>query len=244
MPESREKIRAVVFDLDDTLYAERDYVLSGYRAVARQLGLSGPEAGGDRLAQEFEAWLWRRFLGGQSRGAFDALNSQFRLGLDAHGIFRLVEAYRSHTPDIRPAAGVPEMLGRLHARFRLALLTDGYMPAQQLKLDALNLRRFFDLIVFTEDLGRSAWKPAPTGFEMVQARLQLTHESLAYVGDNPAKDFVAPNRLGWLTVQVIRPGQIHARRPAPPDGRPMAVVHSPGELYEAILEHGRGGTPY
>ena len=29
------KWRAIVFDLDDTLYPERDYVLSGFRAIAR-----------------------------------------------------------------------------------------------------------------------------------------------------------------------------------------------------------------
>jgi putative hydrolase of the HAD superfamily len=28
------RIRAIIFDIDDTLYPERDYVLSGYRAVA------------------------------------------------------------------------------------------------------------------------------------------------------------------------------------------------------------------
>ena len=37
MPGNPVRNQTVVFDLDDTLYAERDYVLSGYGAVAEHL---------------------------------------------------------------------------------------------------------------------------------------------------------------------------------------------------------------
>ncbi|MHC4982052.1 MAG: HAD family hydrolase [Planctomycetota bacterium] len=234
MAEARDQIRAVVFDLDDTLYAERDYVRSGYRAVAERLE-NCPAGGGEADADIYQRWLWQRFLRGKSEAAFDALNDHWRLGLTAEQIRQLVDTYRGHRPDIRPTDGVAEMLGHLHPRFGLALLTDGYLPAQHLKLEALKLRRFFDVTVFTEEFGRACWKPSAAGYEMAQQRLGLPHEALAYVGDNPAKDFVAPNELGWLSVQFLRPGQIHARRPAPPGGEPKVVVCSPGELHKALL---------
>jgi putative hydrolase of the HAD superfamily len=225
----RSPVRAVVFDLDDTLFPEWQYVRSGYRAVAEHLR----EALGRH--EDIEDWLWKRFMAGESARAFDTMNAAFSLGLSQEQIAELVALYREHEPDIRPYPGVAQMLSRLHARYRLGLLTDGYLPAQRLKLSAVKLERFFDAVVFTEELGREAWKPAETGFESIRKELDVPHEACVYVADNPAKDFVAPNRLGWRTAQFRRPAQIHARNRAPEDGRPQAVAHLLGDLHKALL---------
>jgi putative hydrolase of the HAD superfamily len=225
---NRSTIRAVVFDLDDTLYAERDYVRSGYRAVAGRLAGEGGDA------KALEAYLWGCLLGGNSARAFDAAGAHFGLNLSPQRIVELVEVYRSHPPDIRPWGGIPEFLGRLHECFRLGLLSDGFLPAQERKLDALKLRRFFDEVLFTEQLGREAWKPSAAGFEALARRLALPHEALAYVADNPAKDFVAPNALGWRSIQYLRPGQVHAHNPPPPGGQPQRTVRTLEELRAAL----------
>ncbi len=225
----QKQIRAVVFDLDDTLFPERDYVLSGYRAVADHLrGLLGRD-------EPFEHWLRSRFLRGESDSAFDALNEHFKLGLDGEHIEEMVAIYRSHRPDIDHYPGAAEMLARFRPRYRLGLLSDGYMPAQRLKLSAISLERFFDSVVFTEEIGRGAWKPSEAGFELIQEQLDVPHHACAYVADNPAKDFVAPNRLGWRTVQFLRPGQIHAHKPAPDGGRPRNVVYLFGDIHKALV---------
>ena len=64
------------------------------------------------------------------------------------------------------------------------------------------------------------------------------HGACAYVADNPEKDFVAPNALGWRTIQYLRPGQIHAHKPPAPGGEPQSRVRSPGDL-AAGLKVGR-----
>jgi putative hydrolase of the HAD superfamily len=217
-------IQAVVFDLDDTLYAERDYVRSGYRAVGAYLGkvLGRDEA--------FEDWLWQRFQAGQASGAFDALSEHFGLDLDAGAIAALVGVYRNHSPDIRPRPGVVEVLRRLRRRCRLGLLSDGFLPAQRLKLDALGLAPMLDAVVMTEEMGRQCWKPAPDGFEAIRAMLATAREACAYVADNPAKDFIAPNRLGWRSVQLLCPLQIHSANAAPKGGQPQIVIACLDEL--------------
>ena len=96
------------------------------------------------------------------------------------------------------------------------------------------LERFFDQVLFTEQLGRDSWKPSPAGYQAIAERLGAEAQACAYVADNPAKDFVAANRLGWRTVQYLRPGQIHAHKPAPPDGLPQQIVHHAGELLGAL----------
>ncbi len=221
--------RAVIFDLDDTLYPERQYVQSGYRAVAAHLAGPGPRA------EEMAAWLWRRFLSGQAGGAFDALNAQFALGLGPAGIKRLVDLYRTHRPSIRPRVGIEELLDRLTAAgCRLGILSDGYLPAQQLKLDAVGLAGRFEAVVFTEAMGREFWKPHPAGFRRIADTLAVAPERCTYVGDNPSKDFVAPNRLGWVTMQLVLDGQVHAHKPAPPGGRAAVVVTDLDELGRAL----------
>ena len=225
----RPAIQAVVFDLDDTLYAERDYVRDGYRAAAchlrKALGRDEP----------FEDWLWQRFQAGQAGGAFDALNEHFGLGLDAGAIAALVGAYRGHLPDIRPWPGAVEVLSRLRRRCRLGVLSDGFLPAQRLKLDALKIAPMLDAAVMTEEMGRQCWKPAPDGFVAIGAMLGVPGEACAYVADNPAKDFLAPNRLGWLSVQLLCPGQIHSANPAPNGGQPRIVIASLDELEAALF---------
>jgi len=226
-----DKARAVVFDLDDTLFPERMYVRSGYRAVAAAVA-PRPDA---PPAETLEHWLWQRFLRGEAAGAFDALSAEFRLDLSQADVAGLVEAYRTHRPGLHPYPGMPALLGKLHGRYRLGLLSDGYLPAQQLKLDAVGLERFFDEVVFTEALGRDCWKPSPAGFEAARERLDVPHTACAYVADNPAKDFVAGNRLGWRTIRFRRPGQVHAANPPAAGGEPRFVARDPGEIYEALL---------
>jgi len=228
MPAPARHIQAVVFDLDDTLYRERDYVHSGLAAAGETLR----QRTGRRA--DFAGWMWRRFRAGRRDKAFDAANARFRLSLSRRDIADLVEVYRAHRPAIRPCRNVPALLVRLRRRFKLGLLSDGFLPAQQLKLDALDLERFFDAIVYTEQIARSAWKPSPRGFEAIRKRLGVPHAACAYVADNPAKDFIAPNGLGWLTIRWRRRGQVHAAQAAPPGGEPQMVIRSGQELIRRL----------
>lgn len=220
----RSPIHAVVFDLDDTLYAERDYVRSGYRATAEHVRRATGRS------EAFEDWLWERFERGQAGGALDALEEHFSLGLGPDGAAELVRVYREHRPAIEPRCGAVELLRRLGEHYRLGLLSDGYLPAQRLKLDALGIAPLLDAVVLTEEMGRAFWKPAPEGYAAVRDRLDAADEQCVYVGDNPAKDFVTPNRMGWLTVQLVCEGQVHSAKPAPDGGDAQVAIASLEEL--------------
>jgi len=222
------RIQAVVFDLDDTLFAERDYVRSGYRAVAAAMAKDPTDA--DRISE----WMWQRFCQGNTDRMFNAAAEKFSLSTGDETIGEWVKCYRDHLPDIAPLPEALEVLAALRGRVKLGLLSDGFLPAQQLKFDALGLADTFDAVLFTESLGREFWKPSPVGFERLAAELGGSHSACAYIGDNAAKDFVAPNALGWLTIQWRRDGQVHADRPAPEDGEPRVVVSSGTELLAAL----------
>ncbi len=223
------KIRAVVFDMDDTLYPEIEYVLSGYRAVGEYLRKQ--TGSGER----FEQWLWERFLAGEYKQVFDAMDAYYSLNLGPEGIGELVKIYRGHAPDISPYRSVERMLGTLGGEYKLGLLTDGFLPAQRLKLEALGLEKFFRAVVFTEELGgREYWKPSPAGFEAIAGQMGVEHAACVYVADNPAKDFLAPNNLGWMTVRMNRRAQVHTQKESPPGGRPQHAVDNNEQLIELI----------
>ena len=228
MSASRSGKQAIVFDLDDTLYAERDYVLSGYAAVSEQL------SDDPNRRDELRNWLWDRFLSDRSDGAFNALSDSFSLDLNRDQIIELVRVYRNHVPRISPRPGVTELLTELANDNMLGIISDGFLPAQELKLDALGLRDFFDTVVFTEAISRESWKPSPAGFEALCKTLQIDAQHCTYVGDNPSKDFAAPNSLGWRTIQLLLDGQIHSHKPSPTGGAAQTVVKSIEELARTL----------
>jgi putative hydrolase of the HAD superfamily len=194
-------IRAVAFDLDDTLYAESEFVLSGYRAVAdfvsRDLGV------------EIYAALADRFKAGLRADPFTPVLQAATGSVEEAYVQHLVSIYRTHQPQVVPYPETIAVLERLRSSRRIGLITDGFPGVQERKLEALGIRGLFDATVFTSVWGREFWKPHPRGYEECATALGIPLESMAYVGDNPAKDFVMARQLGMLTIRVRRAGILH-----------------------------------
>ncbi len=180
--------QAVVFDLDDTLYSERDYMRSGFRAVAALL----PEL------PDAEARLWAAWETGKP--AIDAVLAES--GIDESRKDACVVAYRTHTPDIRLYDGVPVLFDELRRRgLKIGILTDGRPEGQRAKLAALGLEPLVDAVVITDELGGAEFrKPCDIPFRVMQRKLGVPFEAMVYVGDNPNKDFIAPRQLGMRSV--------------------------------------------
>jgi putative hydrolase of the HAD superfamily len=195
-------LRCVVFDIDDTIYLERDYVRSGFEAVGawaeRELGLSG-----------FFEVAWEQFEAGRRGDVFDAVLRERDIEPTRAVLHEMVECYRTHSPRISPLRDAVAFIEELRGRAHLAALTDGPLESQRAKVEALGVRAWADPVVFTADLGPGFGKPHPRAFELVEERLGTHAHENVYVADNPGKDFVAPRALGWRTVRVRRPESLH-----------------------------------
>ncbi|MHC4808534.1 MAG: HAD family hydrolase, partial [Planctomycetota bacterium] len=108
-------------------------------------------------------------------------------------------------------------------------------PAQQLKVQALEIEKYFKCVVYTEQLGRNCWKPSPAGFEKLIQTLNAKPENTAYVADNEKKDFIAPNKLGFLTIQMVRSAGIHTESSGESGAAARYVIRQISEL-PALLE--------
>lgn len=177
-------IDAVVFDLDDTLYSEKDYVRSGYRAVAETF----PNV------PHMEENLWRVFERGGR--AIDEVLDQEELYTEQNKCMAL-RAYREHVPSIRLYDGVFEMLKRLSQTKKIGIITDGRPEGQRAKIRALGLDELVDEIIVTDELGGVEYrKPNERAFIVMQERMDVPFSQMVYVGDNREKDFTAPEKLG------------------------------------------------
>ena len=194
----------LVFDLDDTLYLERDFAFSGYRHLDRYVERTmGATGFGEHCRALFEA--------GERRHIFDAACKELGLALVADQIVGLVNEYRNHPPDIALSPDATRYLTNATRPF--GLVTDGPEQMQRNKISALKLDRLIAHIRPTGAWPDGFGKPHSRAFKEMEAAA-ITGSKMVYVADNPAKDFVTPNKRGWLTVQVVRPGAVHD--PSPP----------------------------
>ena len=189
--------RVICFDLDDTLCKEIDCLKSAFREIAEYSaehchGCSVPVA---VLAHKAYDVMIAAYQEGQN--AFDVLNSF--LGLDLP-IADYLYIYRNHKPKIALCEDVVRTLDALKAEgVRIGLITDGRSVQQRNKIEALGLGRWIENadIVVSEEFGSE--KPALANYEYFMKRYPECHD-FTYVGDNPRKDFIAPNSLGWMTI--------------------------------------------
>lgn len=178
----KQPILGVIFDLDDTLYSEKQYVRSGYKAVAKLLG---NEALADRL--------WTYFENGKP-AIDELLNELGCMGRKEE----CLEAYREQMPEITLYDGVSELIQRLKCEgIKVGIITDGRISGQKRKVQALRLDKLVDDIIITDELGGVQFrKPCDIAFRIMQRRWGIPFEQMVYVGDNAEKDFQAPKQLG------------------------------------------------
>lgn len=180
------QVDGVVFDLDDTLYSEKNYVRSGYRKIAQNY----PDI------ENAEEKLWNSFLKGEK--AIDKVFDEARL--DEKEKKNALNIYREHMPVIELYTGVSEMLSRIKNKGKkIGIITDGRPDGQKNKIKALRLD--VDQVIITDELGGIQYrKPNKKAFELVQNRWKIAFNKMVYIGDNITKDFIAPKELGMEVI--------------------------------------------
>lgn len=184
-----------VFDLDDTLYEERLFVESGFRAVAKL----GQELFGWCRVASFQFMIER--LDQDGRGAV------FNNWLSAHGKYshkllrKCVFTYRYHPPEINLYESAQRLLNHLSGQ-PLYIVTDGHKSVQAGKVRALGIQYLFKRVYITHRYGRKHAKPSLYCFELIRNAENCSWNRIVYIGDDPQKDFVSLKKAGAHTVRV------------------------------------------
>ncbi|MDX1622410.1 MAG: HAD-IA family hydrolase [Gemmatimonadota bacterium] len=190
-------IRAVVFDLDNTLL---DFMsmkrLAVEAAIDAMIDAGLPLDRGEAEDRIFEIYDRE---GIEYQRVFDDLLEE-RLGRVDYKILAAgVVAYRR----AREAALVlyphvtVTLMELLKRGLRLAVISDAPRREAWLRLCYLNLHHLFDVVVTFEDTGER--KPAPAPFERVLELLEVEPEEAIMVGDWAERDVVGAMQVGMRT---------------------------------------------
>ncbi|GIP19114.1 haloacid dehalogenase [Paenibacillus montaniterrae] len=189
--------KVIVFDLDDTLYDEYEYVKSGFQAVSEYLWR---EFGFD--TNETYNRMWNS-LKCEGRGTiFDGLLKYFGITQRKY-VKKCLSVYRLHQPEIILPKESNEILRQLHKKVPLYLVTDGNKVVQANKIYALRLEMYMKKCYITYRYGHAKSKPSPYCFQLIAKSEGVSTADIVYIGDNPKKDFVGIKPLGFRTIRVM-----------------------------------------
>ncbi|MEU1179810.1 HAD family hydrolase [Streptomyces sp. NPDC005820] len=205
-------IRAVVWDVDDTLF---DYTTADREGMRGHLVAEGLLAGYGSAERAIERWRevtdrqWARFSAGEI--TFEGQRrDRVRVFLDRPELtddesddwFRRYlthyEAAWSLFPDVLP------VLDALAASHRHAVLSNSSIHVQDHKLRVLGVHDRFEVILCAAELGVS--KPEAAAFLAACDALELAPHQVAYVGDHPEIDGRGAADAGLLSVWIDRYG--------------------------------------
>lgn len=213
-------MRAICFDLDDTLYAYERYARAGLRSAAVRLEAKTGRQLHDELAELY-------FEEENTDGTFDELVA--RHDLSPLLVDELVEAFHAVETPLSPYPETEPVLTTLGEDYKLGLLTDG--RGGHAKLDRLGLTSYFDTVLVTPTIERS--KHDAVVFDRVLSALEVEPAATAAVGDDPRVDFRIPNETGMTTVRLLR-GRYKASEPGSEAAKADYRIESLGELPQAL----------
>ena len=220
-------VKAVVFDLDDTLYMENEFVEYGLKNAANVAetvyGIVNANEKIRSLYQESKV------------NVFDRLVNAEKIKDKEIAVAGLVKAYRNCEPkSLRCNPGVLDLLKTLKKKeMHMGIITDGFADVQKSKIKALGIQKYIDEIVITDELGGvQCRKPNPIGFEKMLKMLDVKPQEMVYIGDNPNKDFAIKKYLPIITARVDVPNGIYRNSEYLYGIKPDIIVKQIGDILQ------------
>jgi|688.fasta_scaffold01447_32 putative hydrolase of the HAD superfamily len=200
-----------VFDLDDTLYSERDFEKSGIEYVYNYFEIKHISL--VSILNNRKNWIDQ---------IINVSNNEITIQM-------VLDVYRYHIPSIELYKDSKVFLDTLFSNgYEMSLITDGRSITQRNKLKALGIDYYFKSIVISEEVNSE--KPSEVNYRLVMN--DQPPENYIYIADNPKKDFITPNKLGWTSICILDRGQnVHSQNfDLQKDFLPQFIINSFQEI--------------
>lgn len=203
-----DRIRAVGFDMDGTLYDEFDFIAQVYLEIATLLA----KASGWQVDAIYENMVSRWLEKGSSYPfIFDEAIS--RIGLSPSKgtlVETCLKTFRSFTPDLHLSPRVEMILNYAKTHHSVFLITDGSAMLQTAKIESLGLYQFFEAenIFISGKHGKNAAKPQLLCLNHIGMirREGLSPSEIVYFGDRPIdQQFASAANFVFQPVKLMYP---------------------------------------
>ena len=179
------KDHSFVFDLDDTIFYEKNYVVSGFHAISKSL---------------FEKRLINKKFN-ELINLYDNFNDplqEFGKQNRDVNVDELIKIMREHSPKIKVRPGFKKFLNLLKENGNeLGVITNGRKKTQQNKFHSLGLQQYIDLFIVSSEVKLE--KPNIKIFDLY--RNQSNRKKFIFFGNNPGLDLIPlENDVSWKTV--------------------------------------------
>ena len=210
--------KAVLFDMDNTLYDFVEAMKKGCVAAAASVG----EGTGDELLGYYPRWKYH-FEDHTNLQDYMMAHNRFSVEkyFEAVGVF---DEAKMNSLELYP--GIEEVLAGLKsAGYRLAIVTDAFSYAAESRLSHLGLRSYFDVIVGYDTTGYK--KPHHAPVECALDLLGLSAHEAAYVGDSIRRDIEPVKALGMTAVYAKYGDRNFFDHPSLPCPQKVLVADTP-----------------
>ena len=225
--------KGIIFDLDDTLYSEKDYVISGFMNVAVYLEEKYDINYGDSFM-----FLKSRFEANGREQVFDALLEKFMSKKNEFELTQIinnmVEVYRGHVPNIKLDIEIIDILKKIKKLgWQMSIVTDGLPSMQKNKISSLGLELLVDNIIYCWE--HNSPKPSSLGFKIASEKMNIDIRNCIVVGDHPEKDIVPARKLNARAyrIKTERFGHLDANKIYPP----LKTFSSLADFFQEVVKY-------
>ncbi len=181
------KIKVVGFDLDNTLYDQKQYEYNLFDSIADQIGRDfklDKEIIFKKLCEQYEKGTKHRF--------FDEIIKKLSLceeKAEEYIKFVVLPIYRGKVENLKPWSDRINFAEKIkELSLKISLITNGRVEAQQNKLETLGITHLFDLILISDSYYPPRRKPDLFMFEQCLDFFDIKGSEMIYIGDNDTED--------------------------------------------------------
>ncbi len=216
------RIRAIVFDLDNTLLRSTIGARRGLLVAAKMISTELNKKDGSYSEQDlFRRLQWidremlvRKFLYNRDvwwKTLLAELGFDSRFPWIHRVTLKYWDAYEANSPPFRDAKSTLQRVKKMGLKIGLVSDSDGTPGMKRRRIRGVPFHNMFEAVVVAgEDTPRV--KPGHESFRLIAEKLQVPPESCMYVADNPRTDIAGAKAVGMITVLVKRRGN-HAGNP-------------------------------
>jgi putative hydrolase of the HAD superfamily len=233
--------RAVLFDLDDTLFDHRRSARAALEAVHRAHAPAFDFAAFERHHAHFLEEMHLEVLAGRvgldaaRRERFRKVFAALGVALDPAQTDVVATAYRDGYMSARRALdGAADLLAEIKPHARVVIVTNNLLQEQQDKLEYCGLAPLVDVLIASEDVGVS--KPDRAIFDIALSRAGAAARDAVMVGDSWANDIAGAANAGIAAIwfnpdRKARPAEV-------PHVREIHSLSPAAEIAALLLQHG------